>query len=176
MERVLILGSGGAGKSTLARRLGERTGLPVIHLDRIWWRPGWVNCSREEFDRRLERELAGDRWIVDGNYGRTLERRLARADTVIFLDYPVRTCLWGALRRMLRYRGKSRPDMTEGCLERMDPEFVLWILEFRRKTRPQVLNLLSEWGGTAHVFPDRRTCEMWLSTLPCEDMEKTAGE
>ena len=115
MKRVLILGSGGAGKSTLARQLGERTGLPVIHLDRMWWRPGWVNCSQEEFDLALERELAGERWIIDGNYNRTLERRLTRADTVVFLDYPARTCLWGALRRVFRYRGKSRPDMPEGC-------------------------------------------------------------
>ena len=165
MERVLILGSGGAGKSTLARRLGERTGLPVIHLDRMWWRPGWVNRAREEFDRLLERELAGDRWIIDGNYDRTLELRLARADTVVFLDYPVRTCLWGALRRVVRYRGKSRPDMTEGCPERLDPEFVKWILEFRREIRPQTLDRLAAWDGEVHSFSRRRDCEAWLKVL-----------
>ena len=84
MERVMIIGCGGAGKSTLAKRLGEKTGLPVVHLDQIWWAPGnWEHLSREEFDDRLAVEMEKDCWIMDGNFNRTLDVRLERADTVL---------------------------------------------------------------------------------------------
>ena len=94
MNRVMVIGCGGAGKSTLARKLGEKTGRPVVHLDQIWWAPGnWQHLEKPEFDERLLAELEKPRWIVDGNFNRTIELRLERCDTVIYLDYPRLVCL-----------------------------------------------------------------------------------
>src|ERR1051325_11561095 len=118
MRRVLVIGSGGAGKSTFAARLGERTGLPVVHLDAHYWRAGWRETPREEWDARVDELLAADEWIIDGNYGGTLARRLAACDTVIFLDLPRTLCLWRVVKRRALFRGRSRPDMAEGWPER----------------------------------------------------------
>ena len=94
MQRIMIIGSGGSGKTTLARQLGEKTGLPVVHLDQIWWSPGnWKHLEREKFDVLLQKELEKPQWILDGNFNRTIEARLAVCDTVIYLDYPRIVCL-----------------------------------------------------------------------------------
>lgn len=132
-RRILVIGSSGSGKSTLARSLGEALALPVVHLDRLYWTPGWIARPREEFDALLARELAKDAWIIDGNYGRTLETRLARADCVIRFRFSRLRCEWGVLRRVLATYGKVRPDMGEGCPERFDREFIRWIWEFPKK-------------------------------------------
>src|SRR6201995_1710403 len=115
MRRVLVIGSGGAGKSTFARRLGARLGLPGKHLDASYWKPGWVETPKEEWRRSVERLVEGDSWVIDGNYSGTLEVRLAACDTVVFLDLPRRVCIWRVLKRVLTYRDGSRPDMAEGC-------------------------------------------------------------
>src|ERR1700733_11230557 len=99
MRRVAVVGSSGAGKSTFARRLGERTGLPVIHLDHAYWRPGWDPPPDDEWDEIAPRLAAGDEWIIDGNYSRTVDARARRADVVVFLDYPRVGCLARVLRR-----------------------------------------------------------------------------
>ena len=93
MERIVIIGCGGAGKSTLARQLGEKLDLPVVHLDGIFWLPGWVEMDRDEFDRRVREEMAKEIWIIDGNYNRTMPERIARCDTVIYLDFSRIKCL-----------------------------------------------------------------------------------
>ena len=100
MKRVLVIGHPGAGKSTLAARLGELTGLPVIHLDKEFWREGWVQMPRSEWKGKTERLVQGDEWIIDGSYDHTLEIRLARADTVIFLDFSRYLCLWRVCKRV----------------------------------------------------------------------------
>ena len=100
MKRVLIIDSSGAGKSTLARKLGEKTGLPVVHLDEHFWLPGWQQIREDDFDRWLSDVLVEPEWIMDGNYNRTLERRLAFADTVIFLRLNRWRCLWRVLKKV----------------------------------------------------------------------------
>ena len=143
-KRILLIGSGGAGKSTLARRLGEQTGLPVVHLDRLFWTGEWQHLDKDDFDRALEAELAKPEWILDGNFSRTLPRRLEVCDLVLYLDYPTRVCLWGAIRRILRYHGKTRPDMGENCPERFDLSFLKWICAFTAQPAP------SCWKPSAH--------------------------
>src|SRR5829696_8792386 len=115
MRRVSIIGSGGAGKSTLARQLGDITGLPVIHLDREFWRPGWKETPKPEWKNRVEKLVKGDEWIIDGNFGGTMEIRLAAADTVVFLDFPRVLCTFRAIKRAVAFRNRTRPDMGPGC-------------------------------------------------------------
>ncbi|MFZ9683488.1 MAG: DNA topology modulation protein, partial [Cephaloticoccus sp.] len=138
MQRIIIIGCGGAGKSTLARELGARLGLPVHHLDRLFWRSGWVPTPRDEWAQIQTQLCAAPAWIIEGNYGGTMDIRLAACDTVIFLDYARHVCVWRMLRRWWQYRDRSRPDMTEGCPERLNFEFFLWIWRFRRRSRPRI--------------------------------------
>jgi adenylate kinase family enzyme len=167
MHRVLVIGSGGAGKSTFATQLGERTRLPVIHLDSLYWRAGWREPAREEWAARVDELVAGDSWIMDGNYGRTLERRLAACDTVIFLDLPRAVCLWRVVKRRAMFHGRSRPDMAEGCHEQLTWEFVRWIWTYPRERRPGVLKRLSELreGQRVHVLRSTREARRFLEAL-----------
>ena len=138
MRRILIIGCSGAGKSTLARKLGEKTGLPVVHLDALFWKPGWMESERQEFDARMLAELEKPAWIMDGNYARTLPVRLEKCDTVIYLDFPRWLCILGVLKRVLMTYGTVRPDMPEGCPERFDWEFLKWVWNFNRNNRENI--------------------------------------
>lgn len=120
-----MVGSGGAGKSTFSRRLGELTGLPIVHLDEHFWHPGWVDTPRDEWRRVQSRLLAGDAWIADGNYGGTLDVRLAWADTVIVLALSRTVCTVRVLRRWLRHHGRA--VQAPGCPERVSGEFLRWV-------------------------------------------------
>ena len=167
MERVMIIGCGGAGKSTLARRLGEKTGLPVVHLDQIWWAPGnWQHTSREEFDARLMREMDRPRWILDGNYNRTMELRLNHCDTVIYLDMPRIVCLKNWIGRVIKNWGHARADMAQGCSEWFDPEMFRWIWKFNKQNRKRYYRLLSEVEEVdIIILKNRRQVERYLQNL-----------
>ena len=167
MERIMIIGCGGAGKSTLARQLGERTGLPVVHLDQIFWSPGnWEHLPRAEFDARLIRETEKDQWILDGNYDRTLELRMARADTVIYLDFGRWRCLMGWIKRVVTHWGKARPDMAPGCNEWFDPEFVKWLWRYNRDNREKNYALIAKHPhAKAIVLKNRRQVRRFLESI-----------
>lgn len=152
MKKVLVIGSGGAGKSTLARRLGEILKLEVIHLDAFHWRPGWVEPPKEEWQRTVEELLRRDAWVMDGNYGGTLERRLEACDTVVFIDLPRSVCLWRVMKRLLTYRNAKRPDMAEGCFEKFDWKFVGWVWGYPKRSRPQVLEAINKHREGRTVF------------------------
>lgn len=136
MQRVAVVGPGGAGKSTFARALGEVTGLPVVHLDQLFWSPGWVEMPREAWRRRQRELVAGDRWIVDGNYGGTFDERFSRADTVIVVARPRAACVASAIRRSATHHGRA--VQAEGCPERFQLEFYRWIWNYRRDSRPRL--------------------------------------
>ena len=145
MERVLIIGCGGAGKSTLAKALGEKTGLPVVHLDKIFWSPGnWQHLPRGEFDALLMKELEKPRWILDGNYDRTFSLRLAKCDTVIYLDFSRLTCLLGWIKRVITNWGRTRADMGPNCNEWFDPEMLGWIWNYNKQNRKKNYRMLEE--------------------------------
>jgi adenylate kinase family enzyme len=151
VRRVVIVGSSGAGKSTLAARLGVVTGLPVIHLDREFWRPGWVRPSDAEWHARVDVLLAGEAWILDGNFASTMERRFAAADTIVVVDPPTLVCLWRALLRSIVGRSRRRADLADGCSERIDLAFLRWIWRFRRHSRPKILRLIGALEGGQRV-------------------------
>ena len=167
MERIIIIGCGGSGKSTLARQLGEKLNLPVVHLDQIWWAPGnWKHLEREEFDQRLMQELEKPRWIMDGNFNRTIEARLEQCDTVIFLDMNRLVCLKSWLGRVIQNWGHARPDMAEGCKEWIDPEFAAWIWNFNKNNRKRYYELLEQQTEKkVLIFKNRRQVAKFLESL-----------
>lgn len=118
--RVLVVGSAGAGKTTFAVRLAALLDLPLIHLDFEYWRPGWQPKPSDEWPMRVDELIAREAWVMDGNYGGTMERRLTRADAAVFLDVNRVRCLWRVVVRSLRYWRRSRPDLPPGCSERLD--------------------------------------------------------
>ena len=130
--KIAVMGYSGAGKSTLAKKLGRLYDCPVLYLDRIQFEPGWKERDREEAKRMAEAFLDENQdtgWIIDGNYAKFCqERRLEEADLIVFMDYTRRICLWQAVKRYLEYRDKTRESMAEGCREKIDWDFVKWIL------------------------------------------------
>lgn len=153
MQRVVILGPGGAGKSVLARALSRRTGLPVVHLDVLFWREDWKPAPRDEASRALAEAIAGDRWIVDGNFLEDADGavRFERADTVVFLDLPRRPCFARVLTRLVRDRRRSRPDLPHGAREGLDLSLLRWIWQYPKVDRPRVLALLAGLDATVEV-------------------------
>ena len=160
MQRVLVIGVGGAGKSTFAVHLGVRTGLPVIHLDHEYWQPGWIEPDEAAWSATIGRLLEQERWILDGNFGGSLERRLAACDTVVFLDLPRHVCLWRVLRRRLRHHGAARPDMAPGCNERLSLHFLWWIWTYRQRRRPGILRRLQRLRPDQTAFVLRSAAEV----------------
>ena len=134
-RRVMIVGGPGSGKSTLARRLGAITGLPVHHVDRIHWLPGWVERARDEKVAMARAVEAGERWVFEGGLSATYATRAARADAVVWLDLPVALRLWRVVRRGVVGRGRTRPDLTPGCPEQVDPAFLAYIVRTCARAR-----------------------------------------
>lgn len=145
MQRVLIIGPCGAGKSTLARELAPRLGLPLIHMDQLGWQPGWVETGKAELERLVARAVSGERWLIEGNYGSTLPPRLARADSVIYLDFAPRLCLVRLIRRIRTHRGTARPDMPAGCPERLDLGFLWYVANWNRGPRRRTETAIRPW-------------------------------
>lgn len=159
MKKIIVIGSPGAGKSTFARKLREKTGIPLYYLDMLWHKPDRSNVSQEEFDAGLDSILCQDEWIIDGNYLRTLERRLKACDTVFFLDYPLEVCLSGAASRI----GKKREDMP-WVEEEFDEEFRQWIIDFPRDQLPFIDKKLEQYRSKREIilFKSRQEAEYYL--------------
>jgi adenylate kinase family enzyme len=163
-RRVLVVGSAGAGKTTFAVRLASVLCLPVIHLDSEYWRPGWQRAPAAEWPARVDALAAREAWVMDGNYGGTLERRLARAQAAVFLDVPRLTCLRRVIVRSWRYRGRSSPGLPAGCPERLAWRFVVWVWNYESRSRGRVITLLAGSGLPVVHLTSRRDAERWLTT------------
>jgi adenylate kinase family enzyme len=169
MKRVAIVGCGGSGKSYVARELGRRLGAPVTHLDAVYYDDDWNELPKEKF-AELQRELvAAPRWVIDGNYNSTLRIRLEACDTIVFMDMPTLTCLWGVLSRQLRHgHGQNKGN---GIYNRVHMGVIRYVLSYRRKMRPRVLAKIDEHArGHARVFvlTSRRHSRRWLSQVAAE--------
>ncbi|MFN2412945.1 MAG: DNA topology modulation protein [Pyrinomonadaceae bacterium] len=164
MQRILVIGSCGAGKSTFSARLGQILHLPVIHLDTQYWKPNWIEPDKSEWRETVIEILRGDRWIIDGNYSGTLELRLAACDTVVFLDFSRYLCIYRVLKRAIRYRGKTRPDMASGCVEKIDLSFLKWTWSYRERSRDGVVAMLyeSKEHVAIHHLKSRDEAEIFL--------------
>ena len=167
----MIVGQRGSGKRTLARKLGERTGLPVIHIDRIHRQPGWIERSKEEKSRLCRKAELTDEWIFEGGHSATLPSRLQRSEMLVWLDRPIGLRLWRAVRRAVTSLGKTRPDTADGCLERLSslPEFIEYIWRTRNSSRKTIARLAAHAPGGLAVVPlrsDRQAAEFLVRFGP----------
>lgn len=169
MERILIIGGCGCGKTTFAKKLSSKLDLPLVHLDTLYWRDHWENVSNEEFDEQLLRELQKTIWILDGNHNRTIPLRLSYCDTVIYMDYSSLRCVWGAFKRVIQNYGKSRPDMGGYCPERLDKgkfSFFMSVWNFNRKNRKRYYDLLNDYPDVnIIILKNRRQVKTLLQQL-----------
>ncbi|MEL7467121.1 MAG: hypothetical protein AAFN27_01625 [Pseudomonadota bacterium] len=170
MRRIMIIGGSGSGKSTLARAIGKRLALPVIHMDTLFWEPGWVMAEERAFLDRVDAVVRSDAWVMDGNYSRTWPDRLGRADTVIFLDLPAWLRFLRVIWRTARGYGRSRADLGTGCPERFDPGFLFgWVIGYSRRGRPKALGLMSDDGPARRLnrihLTSRRQIRSFLADL-----------
>ncbi|NJP40190.1 adenylate kinase [Oscillospiraceae bacterium HV4-5-C5C] len=159
MKKAIVIGSPGAGKSTFARKLRDKTGLPLYYLDMLWHRPDKTTFQPEQFDARLAEILETDKWIIDGNYARTLERRIHACDTVFLLDFPLAVCLAGAKERI----GQKREDMP-WVENGLDEAFRQWILNFPDTQLPQIYALLEQYRKSrkVYIFHSRAEADHYL--------------
>ena len=144
-KRIIVIGSPGAGKSRLSTELSLITGLELHHRDRIHWLPGWKAISHEEFVEKQSLLVSGESWVIDGNYQSTLHLRAAAADTIIFLDFNRLLCVYRAIKRAVTSKG-SRLDITEGCSERINVEFLKWVWNYRKRDRAETMKILAGCG------------------------------
>lgn len=173
MDRIVIIGCGGSGKTYLANQLAALFDLPLTHLDGVYYDADWNPLPDKEFAALQKKLVAEPRWLIEGNYAGTLPIRLAHADTVIFLDLPARTCLAGTLQRRWRYRGGQHAK--DGVYDRITWNFVRYIWGYRTTMRPRVRGLLNEHGGDATLITltSRRQGARFLAQLRAETSART---
>ena len=168
MQRVLVMGSSGSGKSTFAMRLSEITGIPFVSLDALFWKPGWVKSDKAEFRERVTQAARQPRWIMDGNFqSHLVELRRDVSDTVIWFDLPRSTCMFGILKRIARSYGQVRPEMGEGCPEKIDFEFFRYVWTYRRLQRPKLLDYFQGLRADQSLvcFTDRAQADDYLQQI-----------
>lgn len=169
MERILVMGSSGSGKSTFARRLGAATGIPVVSLDALYWKPGWIPSDAAEFKTRAAEAARQPRWIMDGNYvsSGAGELRRSLSDTVIWFDLPRLTCMAGIMTRTVTGYGRVRPEMAAGCPERIDFEFFRYVWTYPKQQRPGLLQYFEAMrpDQTLICFSNRKQADQYLTKI-----------
>lgn len=179
MNRVMVIGvSAGVGKSTFARELGELTGIEVTHLDRLYWEPGWVEAPAEQFSAAQREIVEHDQWIIEGNYTSTIDIREPHADTVIYLELPLRVCLYRVVKRRIQYHGKTREDLTEGCPEKIDWAFIKFIITTYGRRKRKMLERKQRYaieGKTVHHLKSSAQIEGFLATIKGERDDEEEG-
>ena len=152
MKKVMIIGCCGAGKSTFSRKLHDIIKLELIHLDKEYWKPNWTQTPKPIWRQKVRKLAAKPSWIIDGNYGSTMDIRMEKADTIIFLDYSTTVCLWRVISRAFKNRGKTRPDINSQCREKLDWEFLKFVATFRQKKAPEIRAKLAAYEGEKNIF------------------------
>ena len=147
MKKIAVIGCGGSGKSTFSRKLSEILNIPICHLDKLYWKTGWIPTPNDEWNDLIKNLVSKEKWVIDGDYGRTLDIRLENADTIIFLNMPMYLCIYRIIKRRLMYNGISRPDMNEGCPEKLDINFVKWVWGYNKNKKPEILSKLNKFSN-----------------------------
>ena len=152
-QRIMIFGGPGSGKSTLARQIGALSGLPVVHIDPMYWAPNWVQRGRDETVALSLAAAKGEAWVFEGNHAETMDARMERADVIIFLDLPRSLRMLRVLRRIWAYRGQTRPDMPANCPERLDFAFLRdFVWNYGTRARPRAMEMLARWQGKRRIY------------------------
>ncbi|MCF8887656.1 topology modulation protein [Priestia megaterium] len=170
MKRVLVMGvSPGVGKSTFAKKLGEKLDLEVYHLDSLYWQPGWTERDNDSFRELQEHIVKKDSWIIDGNYSNSYDLRVKRADTVIYLELPLIVCMYRVIKRRIVYARKTREDMAKGCPEKVDWSFFTFILttyrERKKKMRNRFKKLKNDEDYKVFMLMNRKDIENYIQNL-----------
>lgn len=161
-NRISIVGGSGSGKSTLCNILSKELGLPAIHLDAINYEPNWVEIDKTERDNMILSKAQDDKWVIDGNYNKTLKERFDKADLIIWLDYSTLKQLHGILKRYFTIRNSERPEIP-GCKERLEPEFIKYVLTYNKKKRPVILDYLKDVPKEkVLIFKHQKDLNAWL--------------
>ena len=167
MKRILVIGSGGAGKTTFAKHLSKKLSLPLTHLDAHFWNPGWTKTPTEEWNQIVHELCSKSEWVMDGNFASSLDIRLKRADTVIFLDFGRVLCTYRAFKRFFLNIGKVRDDMGAGCKEHLDLEFLKWVWNFPINSRPRIISALNNRTAPVkiHTIASRKELKQFIKEL-----------
>jgi len=167
MKKILILGSGSAGKTTFACKLSKQLNIDVIHLDSHYWQENWQEPTKEQWNEKLKELLKQNQWIMDGHFNNTLPLRLEHADTIIFLDRGRLLCLFRWLRRVIKNIGRNRAEMPRGCIEKLDWEYIKWLWQFPRTHRPEIIELLKRHAQNKNIaiVTNNKQSNYFISTL-----------
>ncbi len=169
MKRILVIGNAGSGKTTFALKLAQKTGIPLVHLDKIYWSGDWEHIAKNEFDNILQEELEKAEWIIDGNFNRTLPHRLKYCDTVFYFDVPIITCIWGVTKRILKSYGKTRNDMGGNCPEYFDKQkLTLYrnVIQFKKQHSKEYNHMLNSIKGIEIIrFKNRHQAKLFLKSV-----------
>lgn len=164
-KKICLFGCPGSGKSTLGKNLSLLLNLEVYHLDNVYWLPNWNKLSKEEFDIELSKLLENDSYIIEGNYNRTLDIRLKECDLAIYLDFNRITCLISVIKRYFMYKNKTRDDITIGCDESLDKEFISYVWNFNKLHRKKYYQKLEDFNKKYIILRSRREVKRFLKTL-----------
>lgn len=171
MNRMLVLGSGASGKTTFSIKLAAKTGLPLFHLDSLFWNPGWKATDSVTWENTVEALVGKEQWIIDGSYGGTLELRIPRADTILFIDIPSWRCIWNIIKRRIKYAhifGLTRPGMPPDCPEQLYFSFLIWVWRYPKVNKPKVLASIQKLKKSETdflVFRSYKEMDLYLKTL-----------
>ncbi len=167
MKKVMVIGCCGSGKSTFSSKLAGITQLPIYHLDQYYWKPNWTEMDKPAWELIVQKLANKTHWIIDGNYGGTLDIRIKEADTIVFLDRSTIVCLWRVIKRIIKYHGQVRPDMPKGCKERFDWDFLHYVAIFNLTRRKGILRKIdaAKSGKEVLVFKSDHACERYLRKL-----------
>ncbi len=160
MRRICIIGSPGSGKSTLAKQLGKILDIEVIHLDTLFWKPGWVESSMEELEKAQFLYIQKEQWVIDGNYSRVWQKRIENADTIIFLDIPKLICFYRVLKRFWQNRNQTRSDLGKDCPDKIDLAFLWFVWTYSKKRRWKLIKVTEENRGKKQIIVLRSSREV----------------
>lgn len=176
MKRILIIGSNGAGKSTFSYRLAEHTHLPLIHIDKFYWRNNWEVTPKQEFEELVAAQAQKPAWIIEGNNIGSLEQRLKYADTVFWFEFPPFLCAWNVLKRQLRYRGKVRPDLPDQCVSKLNLRFLRDVWRFNKKNHARIAQKLEASQAQVIHFSNYKQVKKYLRSQVMESYGETNDE
>lgn len=167
MKRIMVIGACGSGKSTLARKIHDLTQLRLIHLDQEYWQPGWIEPDLEIWLKKNNELINQEAWVIDGNYGSSMVERIKRADTIVMLEVPTWKALYRVIKRVVKHWGKVRPDMREGCPEKLSLSFLHYVMMFNLTRRPGNHRKIREYGQgkSVHILKSNKDIEQFLETI-----------